>query len=346
MVQLKDLKTAAGLSEVNKTLESQSYINGYCPTSVDADFFHQISTPSDAYPHLQRWYRHMESFTEEEKATWEKCTIGERIDAKAAPDDEDIDLFGDSSEEEMDEEKERIKQQRLKAYEMKKANKPAEVAKSNIILDIKPWDDETDLAEMERQIRAISTDGLLWGASKVIPVAYGIKKVQISCVVEDDKVGTDFLEDRITAIEDLKQKKRIPRKNENSVQTESRKQASKHDGSSKQQVKKVDQKKASKHDRRSKQHAKKVEQKYKLVLDVKPADDKTNMTELESIVRQMGLPGLKWGESKVLPVAYTIKKLRIACIVPDKLSVSLLEEMITNEEDVVQSVDVVSFVAI
>ncbi|KHJ49319.1 hypothetical protein D918_00444 [Trichuris suis] len=143
-----------------------------------------------------------------------------------------------------------------------------------------------------------------------------------------------------------KQKKRIPRKNENSVQTESRKQASKHDGSSKQQVKKVDQKKASKHDRRSKQHAKKVEQKYKLVLDVKPADDKTNMTELESIVRQMGLPGLKWGESKVLPVAYTIKKLRIACIVPDKLSVSLLEEMITNEEDVVQSVDVVSFVAI
>ena len=38
---------------------------------------------------------------------------------------------------------------------------------------------------------------------KTVPVAYGIKKLQICCVVEDDKVGTDFLEESITAIEDL-----------------------------------------------------------------------------------------------------------------------------------------------
>ena len=35
-----------------------------------------------------------------------------------------------------------------------------------------------------------------------MPVAYGIKKLQISCVVEDDKVGTDFLEETITAFEE------------------------------------------------------------------------------------------------------------------------------------------------
>ena len=34
-------------------------------------------------------------------------------------------------------------------------------------------------------------------------MAFGIKKLQISCVVEDDKVGTDFLEEAITAFEDL-----------------------------------------------------------------------------------------------------------------------------------------------
>ena len=39
--------------------------------------------------------------------------------------------------------------------------------------------------------------------AKILPVAYGIKKLQISCVVEDDKVGTDFLEESITAFEDL-----------------------------------------------------------------------------------------------------------------------------------------------
>lgn len=39
-------------------------------------------------------------------------------------------------------------------------------------------------------------------SAKQVPVAYGIKKVQISCVVEDDKIGTDFLEESITAFED------------------------------------------------------------------------------------------------------------------------------------------------
>lgn len=34
-------------------------------------------------------------------------------------------------------------------------------------------------------------------------MAYGIKKLQISCVIEDDKVGTDFLEENITAFEEL-----------------------------------------------------------------------------------------------------------------------------------------------
>ena len=39
--------------------------------------------------------------------------------------------------------------------------------------------------------------------AKILPVAYGIKKLQISCVVEDDKIGTDFLEESITAFDDL-----------------------------------------------------------------------------------------------------------------------------------------------
>ena len=34
-------------------------------------------------------------------------------------------------------------------------------------------------------------------------IAYGIKKLQIICVVEDDKVGTDDLEEQICGLEDL-----------------------------------------------------------------------------------------------------------------------------------------------
>lgn len=41
--------------------------------------------------------------------------------------------------------------------------------------------------------------------AKLVPVGYGIKKLQIGCVVEDDKVGTDQLEELITAFEDYVQ---------------------------------------------------------------------------------------------------------------------------------------------
>lgn len=65
------------------------------------------------------------------------------------------------------------------------------------------WDDETDMSKLEECVRSVQMDGLLWGASKLVPVGYGIKKLQINCVVEDDKVGTDILEEEITMFEDF-----------------------------------------------------------------------------------------------------------------------------------------------
>ncbi|XP_077078136.1 eukaryotic translation elongation factor 1 delta a (guanine nucleotide exchange protein) isoform X3 [Siphateles boraxobius] len=119
-----------------------------------------------------------------------------------ADDDDDIDLFGSDEE---DEEAERIKAERVKEYSQRKAKKPALIAKSSILLDVKPWDDETDMSKLEGCVRSIQMDGLLWGASKLVPVGYGIKKLQINCVVEDDKVGTDILEEEITKYEDYVQ---------------------------------------------------------------------------------------------------------------------------------------------
>jgi len=116
-------------------------------------------------------------------------------------DDDDDDLFGSDDEDE--EELKRIKEERLAAYAAKKAKKPALIAKSIITLDIKPWDDETDMKEMERLVRTVECDGLVWASKAALkPVGYGIMKLQIGCVVEDDKVGTDFLEEEITKFED------------------------------------------------------------------------------------------------------------------------------------------------
>ncbi|XP_039532146.1 eukaryotic translation elongation factor 1 delta a (guanine nucleotide exchange protein) isoform X2 [Pimephales promelas] len=126
----------------------------------------------------------------------------EKHNGAADDDDDDIDLFGSDEE---DEEAERIKAERVKEYSQRKAKKPALIAKSSILLDVKPWDDETDMSKLEGCVRSIQMDGLLWGASKLVPVGYGIKKLQINCVVEDDKVGTDILEEEITKYEDYVQ---------------------------------------------------------------------------------------------------------------------------------------------
>ncbi|KAG3273462.1 elongation factor 1-delta isoform X7 [Ictidomys tridecemlineatus] len=123
--------------------------------------------------------------------------------ATPAEDDEDndIDLFGSGDEEE-DKEAARLREERLRQYAEKKAKKPLLVAKSSILLDVKPWDDETDMAQLEACVRSIQLDGLVWGGSQLVPVGYGIRKLRIQCVVEDDKVGTDLLEEQITKFEE------------------------------------------------------------------------------------------------------------------------------------------------
>ena len=100
------------------------------------------------------------------------------------------------------EEAEKLKQERIEAYNRKKASKPAIIARSSIILEVKPWGDDTDMKELERCVRSVEIDGLEWKGSKLVPVGYGIQKLQIICNVEDDKVGTDDLEEEIIKFEE------------------------------------------------------------------------------------------------------------------------------------------------
>merc|ERR1712150_53032 len=108
------------------------------------------------------------------------------------------DLFG-SDEEEDDEEKKRITEERLKAYHEKKAKKPGVIAKTSVLFDVKPWDDETDMNELTAAVKSVEMDGLLWGATKLVPVGYGISKLTIMCTVVDDKVSIEELQEKIEA---------------------------------------------------------------------------------------------------------------------------------------------------
>ncbi|XP_042205219.1 probable elongation factor 1-delta isoform X2 [Homarus americanus] len=118
-------------------------------------------------------------------------------------DDDDVDLFG--SDDEDDEAAARVREERIKAYAEKKAKKPGPIAKSSVLLDCKPWDDETDMFVMETEVRKIVMDGLVWGAAKLVPLAYGIQKLSILCTVEDEKVSIDDLSEKIQEIENYVQ---------------------------------------------------------------------------------------------------------------------------------------------
>merc|ERR1711872_1189508 len=147
--------------------------------------------PADSFSHALRWYNHISSYGSEKS----KFPAGSGKAASSSPakmevddDDDEVDLFGSDDEEEDEE-----------------AAKPGPIARSQIMLDVKPWDDETDMKALEAAVRTIEMDGLVWGASKLNPVGFGINKLSILCTVVDDKVSVDDLSEKIEEFEDFVQ---------------------------------------------------------------------------------------------------------------------------------------------
>ena len=56
--------------------------------------------------------------------------------------------------------------------------------------------------ELEKGVRAIEMDGLVWGGGKRVPVGYGIFKLQRNLVVEDEKISLEELQGKIEEDED------------------------------------------------------------------------------------------------------------------------------------------------
>jgi elongation factor 1-beta len=223
----------AECKQFNDYLATRSYVDGYQASARDAALYQHFKKEINAgqFPHVARWHSHIASFSDSEREKWtggvapststpasnnassnnaskgndNKPAASKGDDNKPTEGgDDDFDLFG-SEDEEDSEEKKRVTEERLKAYAEKKSKKPGPIAKSNIIYDVKPWDDTIDIDDIEKAVRSIEMDGLVWGASKKVPVAFGLNKLQICCVVEDDKVSSDLLEETISNNEDLVQ---------------------------------------------------------------------------------------------------------------------------------------------
>lgn len=202
----------AGLKKLDEYLLTRSYITGYQASKDDLTVYAAIpKPPSTEYVNASRWYNHIDALlrisgvtAEGSGVTVEGCAPAPGVatpplaDSKAsaaADDDDDIDLFGEETEEEK-------AAAEARAAVAKKPSKK-ESGKSSVLLDVKPWDDETDMVKLEEAVRSVQMEGLLWGASKLVPVGYGIKKLQIMMTIVDDLVSVDNVIEEYLTVEPI-----------------------------------------------------------------------------------------------------------------------------------------------
>ncbi|XP_057458914.1 elongation factor 1-delta-like [Lotus japonicus] len=211
-ITLYELSSESGLKKLDEYLLTRSYISGFQASKDDVTVYAALSkAPSEEFVNVSRWYKHIDALLRISGVSGEGSGVivdGSSLvaeDAVATPpaadtkasaaeddDDDDVDLFGEETEEEK-------QAAEARAAAVKASGKKKESGKSSVLLDVKPWDDETDMKKLEEAVRSVQQEGLFWGASKLVAVGYGIKKLQIMLTIVDDLVSVDTLiEDHLT----------------------------------------------------------------------------------------------------------------------------------------------------
>jgi elongation factor 1-beta len=205
---MTDFKNAA---ELNAHLATRSYIKGFAFSAEDTKAFNKLGAiPSaKAAPHAYRWALHVIAVAGVTNVTFSGAA------AAAGADDDMDDMFGDDGDETAEENAAnkaradrmanalRLKEEKDAKEGKVKVVKAKPVEKSLLVLDVKPWEADTDLVFVWNEIKKYEQDGLTWGLShKLEPIAYGIKKLVMTCTIVDSKVLVEDITDAIEALED------------------------------------------------------------------------------------------------------------------------------------------------
>ncbi len=149
--------------------------------------------------------------------------FGDDEPAKAAPapaakKNDDLNIFDDDEDE--DEETraankarqermmlaKKLKDEKDAASGKVKKDKEKPVEKSLVVLEVKPWEADTDLKMVWGLIKEFQQEGLTWGETyKLEPVAYGIMKLVMTATIVDSLVLMDDITDKIESLEDYVQ---------------------------------------------------------------------------------------------------------------------------------------------
>ncbi|SBS83720.1 elongation factor 1-beta, putative [Plasmodium malariae] len=210
------VKGESDYSKLNTFFANNSYYQNYALSAMDIKIYNQIKSVinKDTYPHLYRWYKHIDSlpsyvidqYTENNNKGKKVNAADKKANGKkgAADDDDvdnDIDLFGSDNDDDKNIllNKKKEKEEELK----KKKQKEKEKNRSILIIEIKPKSIDTDISKIPKLVKQkIVDENIKWGEEvKKLPVAFGLYKLHMSCIIYDDFVNTNELIDKIENID-------------------------------------------------------------------------------------------------------------------------------------------------
>ncbi len=210
------------LQGYDKKLENNLFFKGPQPSNEDAEVLEELTKEKcvpdqEKFPNLFAWYSLVILFEKEVVATWKKPEQhqkgkkgkkeekkDEKKEEKKEKKDDEIDeddLFGDETEEDKKAKEEAHKKREEEKKEDGKKKKKVEVQKSLVLIDVKVYDPEQDYdALAEKILKNVKRDGLVWKTEyKLAEVAFGVKKIVMGMVVEDEKVSVDDIIDELTS---------------------------------------------------------------------------------------------------------------------------------------------------
>ena len=209
------------LADLEKKLANNLFVKGAQPSHEDAESFEKFITAKyvpdqDKFPSVWAWYSLMVLFEDEVIKSWKasakpeqpkkggKGKGGKKEDKKPEKkpekkeEDDDMDLFGEETEEDK-----QAKEEMKKKNKDKKKGKKKEVDKSHVILEVKGWEADQDLEALAKKIiSTVKKDGLSWNTGyKLEEVAFGVKKLIIAFLAEDDKCSVQEITDELESWE-------------------------------------------------------------------------------------------------------------------------------------------------
>ncbi|KAH0882454.1 hypothetical protein HID58_058550 [Brassica napus] len=174
----------AGLKKLDEHLLTRYYITGHKASKDDITVYAALSKhPPSQYVNVSRWYNHIETLlgisgissqgsgvSIDGLVSTSEHAVADSNDGVVVVDndnDQDVDLIGEDTQKEK------------KSAEEKATSTKKKICWESVLIVIIPQDCQTNMKKLEERLRTIQMEGLIWGASKLVHVGYGVELLRI-----------------------------------------------------------------------------------------------------------------------------------------------------------------------